>query len=228
EKHNDGNRENNRDGSNDNYSWNCGVEGPSNDVAVNTLRQRQIKNFLALNMFAAGTPMLTMGDEVCRTQKGNNNAYCQDNEISWFDWSMMDKHADILRFVQLLIRLRSLLYTWQESSATLNLFFQQLHIEYHGVRLNQPDWGRNSHCLAMLIAKLQRPYVIYFIFNSYWEALDFELPKEYQGSRLEWARVIDTALPAPDDCIDAEQAQRIDTETYVAQSRSTVMLLARI
>ena len=201
---------------------------PRDDEAIKTLRQRQIRNFLTLTMLAAGTPMLAMGDEVCRTQQGNNNAYCQDNEISWFDWSLLDKHADIHRFVKLLIRLRDLLYTWAESSATLNQFFQQLHIEYHGVKLYQPDWGRDSHSLAMLIAKLQRPYVIYFIFNSYWEPLEFELPKGFQQSRLNWARVIDTALPYPNDCVDANEAVAIETENYRAQSRSIVMLLAKV
>lgn len=227
-KHNQANRENNRDGCDNNYSWNCGVEGPSNDNGIETLRQRQIRNFLALTLFAAGTPMLTMGDEVCRSQQGNNNAYCQDNELSWFDWSLLSKHADIHRFVKLLIRLRGLLYIRQESSATLNLFFQQLHIEYHGIKLNQPDWGPDSHSLAILIAKLQRPYVIYFIFNSFWEPLEFELPDRFQNTRLSWARVIDTALPSPDDCVEAESAVRLETLRYQAQSRSIVMLLAEL
>lgn len=228
DKHNEANHENNRDGCDYNYSWNCGVEGPTDDDGTNALRQRQIKNFLTLNMLAAGTPMLTMGDEACRTQKGNNNAYCQDNELSWFDWSLLDKHADIHRFVKLLIRLRGLLYTWKESSATLNLFFQQLHIEYHGVKLHQPDWGADSHSLAILIAKLQRPYAIYFIFNSYWEALEFELPEQFQNNRLNWTRVIDTALPTPDDCVEVEHAVKIELNKYHAQSRSIVMLLAKI
>ncbi|MGZ4959518.1 MAG: glycogen debranching protein GlgX [Methylomonas sp.] len=227
-KHNEANREYNRDGCGDNYSWNCGAEGPTDDPQINALRQRQIRNFLTLNMFAAGTPMLTMGDEACRTQLGNNNAYCQDNELSWFDWSLLDKHADIHRFVRLTIQLRDLLYTPKESSATLNLFFQQLHIEYHGTQLNQPDWGVDSHCLAILIAKLQRPYVIYFIFNSYWESLEFELPEWFQNTRLSWMRVIDTALPSPDDCVEAGDAAKIERYQYHAQSRSIVMLLAKL
>ena len=228
DKHNEANRENNRDGGDNNICWNNGAEGETDDIEINLLRHRQMKNLLALTMFAAGTPMLTMGDEICRTQKGNNNAYCQDNEISWFDWTLLEKNAEIHRFVKRLIKLRDLLYTWRESSATLNLFFQQLHIEYHGVKLNQPDWSDNSHCLAILIAKLQRPYVIYFIFNSYWEPLEFELPEKFQNSKLSWARVIDTALPSPNDCVEAKCAKRIDGATYYAESKSIVMLLAKI
>lgn len=227
-KHNEANLENNCDGSNDNYSWNCGVEGPSNAQAVVALRRRQIKNFLTLTMLAAGTPMLTMGDEVCRTQKGNNNAYCQDNEISWFDWSLLDRHADIHRFVKLLIRLRCLLYPRQDFSATLNQFFQRLHIEYHGIKLNQPDWGKDSHSLALLIATLQGPYVIYLIFNSYWQALEFELPQCYQGAGLHWRRAIDTALPSPNDGLDIDQADAVQSATYLAEAQSIVMLLAKL
>ena len=89
-----------------NLSWNCGIEGPSDDPAIERLRNRMVKNFLALTLLSIGTPMLLMGDEVRRTQRGNNNAYCQDNEISWFDWSLLEKHRDIHRFVKILIENR--------------------------------------------------------------------------------------------------------------------------
>ena len=228
-KHNEHNLEDNRDGCDQNYSWNCGVEGPSDDIFIKTLRQRQIKNFLTLTMFAAGTPMLTMGDEVCRTQSGNNNAYCQDNELSWFDWSLLDKHADIHRFVKELISLRGLLYSWdQKPSPTLNQLFQQLKIEYHGVKLYQPDWGRDSHSLAILVDMPHRPYIIYFIFNSYWEPLRFELPDKHQNTELNWARIIDTALPSPGDCLTTGSAPTIEGNQYQAQSRSIVMLIAKV
>src|SRR6266478_2694954 len=105
-KHNEANGESNRDGTNDNRSWNCGVEGPTADAAVDALRNRQIKNFLTSTMLAVGMPMISMGDEVRRTQRGNNNAYCQDNETSWFDWSLLSKHADVHRFTKLLIERR--------------------------------------------------------------------------------------------------------------------------
>ena len=99
-KHNEANGEGNRDGANYNLSWNCGVEGPTPDPEIEQLRNRQVKNFLALTLLATGTPMLLMGDEVRRTQSGNNNAFCQDNETSWFDWTLVENHADIQRFVQ--------------------------------------------------------------------------------------------------------------------------------
>ena len=99
-KHNEANGENNRDGADDNMSWNCGVEGPTDDAAIEALRNRQVKNFFALALLAAGTPMLLMGDEMRQTQGGNNNAYCQDNETSWLDWRLLDRHADIHRFVR--------------------------------------------------------------------------------------------------------------------------------
>ena len=102
DKHNEANGEENRDGANDNRSWNCGIEGPTDDPAIEKLRNRQIKNFLAATMTSLGIPMILMGDEVRRTQRGNNNAYCHDNQLSWFDWSLPEKHAEIHRFASLL------------------------------------------------------------------------------------------------------------------------------
>jgi glycogen operon protein len=102
-KHNEANGEDNRDGNDQNLSWNCGVEGPTDDPEIERLRRRQVKNLLTLELLAVGVPMLTMGDEVRRTQLGNNNAYCQDSEISWFDWRLLDEHADVHRFTKLLI-----------------------------------------------------------------------------------------------------------------------------
>src|SRR5262249_16102628 len=118
-KHNETNREENRDGSSENLSWNCGVEGPTEDRSVEQLRNRQIKNFLTLTLLAAGSPMLSMGDEVRRTQRGNNNAYCHDDETSWFDWTLVEKHRDLHRFVTRLISHRlnvSLQRDWQDQT----------------------------------------------------------------------------------------------------------------
>ena len=108
QKHNYPNGEGNRDGANDNRSWNCGVEGPTDDPEIEALRNRQVKNFLTITLLSLGVPMIVMGDEVRRTQRGNNNAYCQDNETSWFDWTLLEKHADLHRFVRLLIARRLL------------------------------------------------------------------------------------------------------------------------
>ena len=107
-KHNEANGEDNRDGADDNRSWNCGAEGPTDDPEVEKLRNRQVKNLLTVTMLSLGVPMILMGDEVRHTQRGNNNAYCQDNEISWFDWTLVAKHADVHRFVTLLTARRLL------------------------------------------------------------------------------------------------------------------------
>jgi glycogen operon protein len=98
DKHNEANGEGNRDGINENLSWNCGAEGPTEGPAIEALRERQIKNFAAILMLSRGVPMFVAGDEVRRTQNGNNNAYCQDNEISWFDWRLTEKNHSLLRF----------------------------------------------------------------------------------------------------------------------------------
>jgi glycogen operon protein len=145
-KHNDGNKSQNSDGTNANLSWNCGCEGPSTDPAVEWLRIAQIKNFFALTLLSVGTPMLLMGDEVRRTQRGNNNAYCLDNEVSWFDWDLCKKNADILRFVKELIRLRLHFDQGTAGDAiALEDYLSNAHIEWHGTLLDKPDWGSDSH-----------------------------------------------------------------------------------
>src|SRR4249920_2712175 len=145
-KHNEANLEDNRDGSNDNRSWNCGVEGPTEDPAVERLRNRQVKNFLTVTMLSLGMPMILMGDEARRTQSGNNNAYCLDNETSWFDWTLVDKHADVHRFVTLLNARRLMRDVEHERQrVSLNQLIQRARQEWHGVKVGQPDWGDHSH-----------------------------------------------------------------------------------
>ena len=150
QKHNEANGEDNRDGANDNRSWNCGVEGPTDDPAVEKLRNRQVKNFLTVTLMSLGTPMILMGDEVRRTQHGNNNAYCQDNEISWFDWSLLTKHDDVHRFVSLLCERRVVRSTKHERQrVSLSNILRDAKMAWHGVKLNQPDWGDGSHSVAL-------------------------------------------------------------------------------
>ena len=143
-KHNEANNEGNRDGLDQNLSWNCGDEGTTDDTAVEQLRARQIKNFFVILLISIGTPMLQMGDEMRRTQRGNSNAYCQDNEVSWLDWSLLDRHRDLHQFVRKLIgqRLRLLGMNNQETSAlSLNQLLRRAEIDWHGVRLGRPDWS---------------------------------------------------------------------------------------
>ena len=224
-KHNEANGDNNTDGANDNASWNCGVEGPTDNPDIEALRNRQVKNFLTLNLLAAGTPMLLMGDEVRRTQHGNNNAYCQDNEISWFDWTLLERHADIHRFVKLLtaFRQRRDIVT-AERPLTLNELLDRARIEWHGVKLNQPDWGEHSHALAFTFASLKARYQIHGMLNAYWQPLTFEVPPP-QSSDRGWRRVIDTALTAPDDFTPWDAAPRMTSASYVVQPRSMALVI---
>src|SRR5438552_3974191 len=148
-KHNEANRENNRDGGDDNKSWNCGVEGPTDDRAVERLRNRQVKNFLATTLLSIGLPMILMGDEVRRTQDGNNNLYCHDDERAWFDWTLLDRHRDVHRFVSLLNArrvLRSVRH--EEQRLSLAQLIAQANKAWHGVTLDHADWSRGSHSLA--------------------------------------------------------------------------------
>jgi len=226
-KHNEANLENNRDGSNDNLSWNCGIEGPTDDPVVEQLRNRQVKNFFAITLASLGTPMLLMGDEVRRTQGGNNNAYCQDNEISWFDWTRLDKYPDVHRFAREMIRLRLEIDSNQDDQGmSLTQYIQQARIEWHGLKLYQPDWSEDSHSLAVMIQNSRAKRQIYTILNSYWGPLEFELPPLPGGSQTGWQRLVDTALPSPDDISAWGQAVQVQGSTYTAQAHSVVILVA--
>jgi glycogen operon protein len=221
-KHNEANGEGNRDGANDNRSWNCGVEGPTDDPAIEKLRNRQAKNFLTLTLLSIGIPMILMGDEVRHTQGGNNNAFCQDNEISWLDWARMNKHADLHRFVKLLIARRQLRDVEHEHlRIDLTSFLTQANKVWHGVKLGDPDWSDHSLSVA-LNAKLRNEWLnFHLILNAYWEPLEFELPPLESGR---WRRWIDTALDSPQDIVSWEQAPPVNGNTYRATERSIVML----
>jgi isoamylase len=224
-KHNDANGENNRDGSDDNLSWNCGTEGPTDDAAIEALRNRQVKNFLAIEFLAAGTPMLLMGDEVRRTQGGNNNAFCQDNEISWFDWTLLERHADVHRFVKRLTVFRQRRDVVMEGQKlSLNQLLQQARIDWHGLALHCPDWSDHSHSLALTFRSLRARFLLHGMLNAYWEPLPFELPPVPADSRQPWRRWIDTARAAPDDICTWEQAPVVAQTTYAVQPRSVVVL----
>lgn len=225
-KHNEANGEENRDGNDTNFSWNCGSEGPTEDPNIDRLRNRQTKNFFTLLIAAVGAPMILMGDEVRHTQRGNNNAYCQNNEISWFDWSDVDKHADIFRFVKTLIALRARRDLAREEGVTLMEVLHQAKFQWHGVKLNQPDWSDGSHSLSVTITSFRGRFSVHLLVNAYWEPLTFELPPAGPG-RI-WQQVIDTALEPPDDICKAFDAPPVHGLTYLAQPRSVVMLFDRV
>ncbi len=225
-KHNLANGEENCDGANDNYSWNCGVEGATDDPAIEQLRSQQIKNFFTILFISQGTPMLLMGDEVRRTQRGNNNAYCQNNELSWFDWSLIDTNQGLLNFVKKLIQfIQKLEILRQENFLEVTHTSEKPHLIWHGQYLGQPDWGEDSHALAFSLNHPAKGEHFHVMLNAYWQPLNFELPPLETGNY--WHRIVDTALPAPEDFTDIEVAPKIDKESYLVTARSSVILMEK-
>ena len=225
QKHNESNGEDNRDGANENQSWNCGVEGPGSDPAIEKLRERQIKNLLAVTFLSLGVPMLLMGDEARRSQRGNNNAYCQDNETSWFDWNLVRQHAGLHRFVQLLATRRALRkMDTERPRRSLNQFLRGATKAWHGIKVCQPDWSEQSHSLAFSAEVPEENLSLYMIFNAYWEPLEFELPF---AAGQPWRRWIDTSRDSPNDIQDWPSAPVAKGRTYLAGPRSVVVLINR-
>ncbi len=227
-KHNEANGEGNRDGADDNRSWNCGFEGPTADPEIEALRGRQVKNALAILMLSVGTPMLLMGDEVRRTQKGNNNAYCQDNELSWFDWSLVDKHADVRRFAKLMIESRLHLRAAPgDGLCTLNELLRKARVEWHGTRLFDPRWeDPEFRSLAATFHDPSGKFLIHAMFNAHWEANDFELPERADGQPRHWRRWVDTSLPSPEDIKRWDEAPRLSAPRYRVGPRATAFLIS--
>ncbi len=229
QKHNNANGEDNRDGTNDNRSWNCGIEGPSDDPKVERVRNRQVKNILTVTLLSLGLPMILMGDEVRRTQLGNNNAYCHDSELSWFDWSLVDKYADIHRFVALL-NARRVLRNIEVDADHISLIdlLRRANKVWHGVKVNQPDWTDSSHSLAISAVLGAEKMTFHMILNAYWEPLEFELSTVSNSDENPWHRWIDTALDSPHDIVEWQQAISIPGLRYSAGPRSVVLLFAKL
>ena len=224
-KHNEANGEENRDGSNDNRSWNCGVEGPTDDPVVERLRNRQVKNLLAVVLLALGTPMLLMGDEMRRSQRGNNNGYCLDDDTTWLDWSLLGRHEDLRRFVRLLIRHRlERDASRPEWAMTLNQLLRRGTVTWHGVRLEQPDWGVSSHTLAATVRSPSGRELWHVVLNAWSEPLTFELPSVAGG----WRRWIDTSREPTDDICEWGAAPLNPSLTYHVAPRSLVVLGATV
>jgi glycogen operon protein len=222
-KHNEANGEENRDGANDNRSWNCGVEGPTADAAIEKLRNRQVKNFMTVTMMSLGMPMILAGDEFRRTQNGNNNAYCHDNELGWIDWSLLAQHADIHRFVSVLCARRGLRSVKHEQArVNLMTMLRNANEKWHGVKLNEPDWGDGSRSVALEGELLEEGLAFHLILNAFWEPLTFELPIPATGNH--WQRWIDTSLDLPEDIVAWESAPFVEGSTYHVADRSVVML----
>jgi isoamylase len=227
-KHNEANGESNRDGPEDNHSWNCGAEGPTEDPGILALRTRQAKNLLTLTLLSAGTPMLLMGDELRRTQRGNNNPYCLDDERVWLDWSRADENADLHRFVRGLIALRlgaagargtSDLHAAPGVLGAAGLSWTPRRVSWHGIALGRPDFSDASHSLAATVHC--DGATMHIVLNAYWERLSFELPVPAAG---EWRCVIDTFQASPHDIDLAGTPVRAGS--VVAEPRSTLVLLS--
>ena len=223
-KHNEANGEENRDGANDDRSWNCGVEGSTTDPEIERLRTRQVKNFMTVTLLSLGIPMFLMGDEVRQTQDGNNNAYCQDNELNWFDWFLLVKHADVHRFVKRLIarRLRRNIGPERQRMTLIELIREGIK-GWHGVKLNQPDWSDHSHSVAFSLELRKEKIHCHLIFNAYWEPLEFELPFAGSAETDPWRRWIDTSLESPDDIVEWQEAPPTFGRTYLAGAQSVVV-----
>jgi isoamylase len=228
-KHNEDNGEDNRDGTNDNLSWNCGVEGETDDPAVIVLRRRQAKNFIAILMISRGVPMLLAGDEVLRTQRGNNNTWCQNNELSWFDWRLVETERDMLEFVRGMIDLRR-----RHPNLTSNTFYTGNPIPgrnipdivWHGVRLNEPAWhDGNCQFLAFSIAGLTANEPdLHVILNLADATADASLPL-LPG--CEWFPVVDTADTGTTGVLPPKDQRPVLTSVWHVQPRSVVIFEGR-
>jgi glycogen operon protein len=228
EKHNEANGEENRDGNNDNASWNCGVEGPTEDASVESLRSRQIKNFFVVTLLSIGAPMILMGDEVRRTQRGNNNAYCQDNELAWFNWDQCKKNQSLFRFVKLLLAFRLQRdLAKEEFGMSLQQLLDKATIAWHGVELGKPDWSENSHSISLTMQTFSGSTAMHYMFNGYKEPLEFELPKTDSGSPKEWGRLIDTSLESPNDICPISEARAISDSKYLVPAHSLAILVCQ-
>jgi isoamylase len=224
-KHNEANGEENRDGTNDNLSWNCGVEGETDDPALITLRRRQAKNFIAILMISRGVPMLLAGDEVLRTQCGNNNGWCQNNELSWFDWRLVETEREMLEFVRGMIALRR-----RHPNLTSNVFYTGKlipgrdvpDIAWHGVRLNEPAWhDGNCQFLAFTIAGLaSNEPDLHVILNLADAAVDAPLPP-LPGR--EWFPVVNTADTGTTGVLPQKDQRPVLTSVWRVEPRSVVI-----
>jgi len=223
EKRNEANGEGNRDGIDANFSWNCGVEGPTDNPAIQALRTRLIKNAYTILLLSRGVPMLLAGDEIRRTQGGNNNAYNQDNATSWFDWTLATAHRGVLRFVQRLIAFRQAhpalsqptFYTGAADDRGIP------DIEWHGTLLKSPGFDNPAaRALACTIAGLKGTPDLHVMMNMYWEPLDFEVPA------AQWSVALDTFATSPADIPDRPQP-RSAARLQTVQPRTIVVLSGR-
>ena len=235
EKHNEANGEENRDGHSHNNSWNCGHEGPTDNPAINRLRRRLMKNSIAILLVSQGVPMLLMGDEVAHTKQGNNNTYCQDNELNWLDWTRLKTDKDMFRFVKQCIALRKAhpilrkRHHFQNRDATNSGYPD---ISWHGAEAWNPDWSPYNRTLAFMLcgqharAGLSPDDYIYVGMNMHWEAHSFELPRLPQTRH--WFQFVNTILEPPFEiCTPGAEKLLSDQEQFTLGARSVIILVGR-
>ncbi len=218
QKQNWANGENNRDGWNDNISSNYSVEGPTDNPHVNATRQRQMRNFFTMLLISQGVPLILQGDEFGRTQKGNNNAYCQDNEISWVDWDLAEKNAGLTRFASMMIALRKKYFALGREE-----FVNR--VRWHGTSVGEPDWTGQKRTLAFQLHGWQGKPDLYVLFNAHWEWQKFMLAPH--DGQWRWRRLVDTNLPVPEDIVEESTAVPLrPADHYIAAPRSAVILVS--
>lgn len=234
-KHNEMNGEGGRDGCDDNYSWNCGAEGETDDQWIMSLRHRQIRNAITVLMLSHGVPMLLMGDEFGRTKKGNNNTYCHDNELNWLDWGLLEKNKDLFRFAQNMIAFRRAHPVLRPRNHLQNrdcIGSGLSDISWHGTRAWNADWSANSKVLAFMLDGKHakngsfQDNTIYTALNTYWDGLPFELPAPPQGQR--WHIFANTSMPAPYDICEPGNEIVLENQQWITVGgRSSIVLLAK-
>ena len=218
-KHNEANGENNHDGTNENFSENYGVEGETADAGIESVRKRQIKNFLLTLLISRGVPMLLGGDEFRRTQGGNNNAYCQDNETSWYDWSCLKQHREIFRFTRGMIAFRR-----AHPILSKEQFYTDAEIQWFGPQGGSPNWSDPKEKQFACLIHEDEQRALFLMFNAGTDAVDFSLPPVLPGTR--WHLAVDTSCEAPQDLFAAgEEPLLEDPQTYHLNPRSSAILL---
>ena len=225
-KHNDANGEGNRDGVDDNMSWNCGVEGPTDDAEIEALRNQQVKNFATVLFLSQGVPLFVAGDEIRRTQGGNNNTYCHDNELNWFDWSLVEKNGEIYRFFKHMIAFRrkhpvlhrSRFFSGERNDRDL------LDVSWHGLEVGKPSWDDpEARVIACTLGGFDDDADIHIMTNMGSNDETFELPG-VMGRR--WYKVVDTGEMSPGDFLDRDSSRPIASTECAVRAHSIVVLIS--
>jgi isoamylase/glycogen operon protein len=219
EKHNLGNGEENRDGANDNESWNCGAEGATANRKIIQLREQQMRNFHAALLLSIGTPMVLMGDEYGHSRNGNNNVWCQDNELNWFNWDLLQKNQGFHRFFRLMIRFRT-----QHPLLMRTSYLTDQDVQWHGLQPLKANWGAENRFIAYTLFDHEHSEHLYIAFNATFDPVHITLPQPPSGKK--WYRIVDTSHPSPDDFIEQPRALPPMKFTYDLKGYAMILFKA--